>query len=520
MKKHILSLFILAQSLTAQTVQNIMVTDYQYPNEPSIIVNKANPQNIVVAENSTRYYVSNDGGYTWTQKNIDSNSGYCCDPSLNSDTQGNIYFFHLSYPPSNGSWIDRIVCQKSFDGGNTFPQDTYTGLNPPKKQDKQWAVIDPATGNIYVTWTQFDEYGTPAADKHSNIHFSKSTDGGQTWSNPVQLNAVSGDCIDSDNTVEGAVPAVGPNGEIYVSWAGPAGLVFDKSTDGGQTWLDNDILIDDINTNGGGWDYMIPGLSRCNGLPVTKCDLSNNGPYRGTIYVNWSDQRNGTNNTDIFLSKSTDGGNTWSPAVKVNDDNSGKHQFLTWMDIDQTTGYLYFVFYDRRNYNDEHTDVYMAISKDGGETFTNIKISTNSFVPNTSYFFGDYTNVSAYNGVIRPVWTHLDGSSQSLWTAIVTENDFVNAVKQESPLLEQSLYPVPAGDNLALKYKLKKTTQITVNLLDESGRLIKTLIDNETHKAGKNREVFQTKKLGIKSGVYYIQLISGDNIRILKMIKI
>ena len=276
MKKLILSIFILAQSLmTGQTVQNIMVTDYQYPNEPSIIVNKANTQNIVVAENSTRYYVSNDGGYTWTQKTISSNSGYCCDPSLNSDAQGNLYFFHLSYPASNGSWIDRIVCQKSFDNGNSFPQDTYTGLNPPKKQDKQWAVIDPATGNIYVTWTQFDQYGTSDASKFSNIHFSKSTDGGQTWTTPLQLNEVSGDCVDSDNTVEGAVPAVGVNGEIYVSWAGPAGLVFDKSTDGGQTWLTHDILIDDINSAGGGWDYMIPGLDRCNGLPVTKCDLSN-----------------------------------------------------------------------------------------------------------------------------------------------------------------------------------------------------------------------------------------------------
>ena len=226
------------------------------------------------------------------------------------------------------------------------------------------------------------------------------------------------------------------------------------------------------------------------------------------------------NNTDIFLSNSTDGGNTWSAPVKVNDDNSGKHQFLTWMDIDQTTGYLYFVFYDRRNYNDEHTDVYMAISKDGGETFSNIKISANSFVPDSTYFFGDYTNVSAHDGVIRPVWTYLDGSSQSLWTAIVTENDFPNAVKQESPILEQSLYPVPAKENFALKYKLKRASQITVNLLDESGRLIKTLIENESRKQGKNREVFDVKTLKIPQGIYYIQLISDAETSMLKMIKI
>lgn len=65
----------------------------------------------------------------------------------------------------------------------------------------------------------------------------------------------------------------------------------------------------------GGWDYVIPGLQRCNGLPVTACDLSN-GPNRGTIYANWSDQRNGTNDTDVWLSKSEDGGNNWKSDPK------------------------------------------------------------------------------------------------------------------------------------------------------------------------------------------------------------
>lgn len=115
----------------------------------------------------------------------------------------------------------------------------------------------------------------------------------------------------------------------------------------------------------GGWNIGIPGLDRANGLPITKCDLSG-GANHGTIYINWCDQRNGTGNTDVWLSKSTDGGNTCSPPAKVNDDNSNKHQFLTWMDIDQTKGNLYFVFYDRRAYSDNRTDVFIAISNDGG----------------------------------------------------------------------------------------------------------------------------------------------------------
>ncbi len=131
-------------------------------------------------------------------------------------------------------------------------------------------------------------------------------DAGQNWSNAITINQVPGDCIDSDNTVEGAVPAVGPNGEVYVSWSGLQGIVFDRSLDGGQTWLDNDIFV---SNQPGGWDISIPGLYRCNGMSVTVCDLSKS-PRRGTIYINWADQRNGSNDTDVWLTRSTDGGNT------------------------------------------------------------------------------------------------------------------------------------------------------------------------------------------------------------------
>jgi len=504
-------------SQTRTVFQNVVITNYHSPNEPSIIVNKNNTQNIIVAENSNSYYVSNDGGSTWTRRTINSNSGYCCDPSLNSDNQGNIYFFHLSHGGTSATWIDRIVCQKSTDEGLNFTQDTFTGYNPPKKQDKQWAVIDPVSHNIYVTWTQFDAYGSTSAADFSNIHFSKSTDGGLTWSAPIQINDLSGNCVDSDATVEGAVPAVGTNGEIYVSWVGPAGLVFDKSTDGGQTWLPNDIVINDM-LGSGGWDYDIPGIDRCNGLPITKCDLSNS-PYRGTIYVNWSDQRNGTDNTDIFLSKSTDGGTTWSAPIKVNDDSGHKHQFLTWMDIDQTTGYLYFVFYDRRNYNDNNTDVYMAVSTDGGQSFTNTRISDSPFIPDSSHFFGDYTNISAYNGVIRPVWTRLHISQQSLLTALISQNDLVSTKEIESPVVQASIYPVPVDKTLSIKYKLKTNSEVTINLIDNTGRLIDVLLENTFRSKGKNREVFDVKNLDLNKGIYFVQIQSEGLTRTIKFIK-
>ena len=68
------------------------------------------------------------------------------------------------------------------------------------------------------------------------------------------------------------------------------------------------------------------------------------------------------------------------------------------------------------------TDVYIAKSTDGGLTFQNERISESPFAPDENTFFGDYINIAAANGVIRPVWTRLDQSSLSIWTAIINEN--------------------------------------------------------------------------------------------------
>jgi hypothetical protein len=399
---------------------NIDVWNLNYINEPTICINPNNPNQIVGGANNNRFFYSDDGGITWGHGTLSSPWGVWGDPVVIVDTSDNFYFFHLSYPSSPGWWIDRMICQKSTDGGQSWSSGTYFGWGTyPQAQDKEWAVVDRANNNIYVAWTQFDDYGSGNAQDSSIILFAKSTDLGMTWSETVRLSQTAGDCIDSDNTVEGAVPAVGPNGEIYVAWAGPPGLMFDRSFDQGDTWYDADSIISDFP---GGWDYDIPGINRANGLPVTCCDLSG-GPYNGHIYVNWSDQRNGASDTDVWLIKSSDQGVTWTSPFRVNDDAPGKHQFFTWMTIDQVTGIIYIIFYDRRNYDDTRTDVFLAVSTDGGSTFENMRISQEPFIPNncpTGYnFFGDYTNISAHDNIIRPIWAICDNTTQGIRLAII-----------------------------------------------------------------------------------------------------
>jgi hypothetical protein len=484
--------------------QNILISNEGFPNEPSIMMDPQNPNVILAGANINRYYVSLDTGRTWTTNILQSPYGVWGDPAIAVDNQGHFYFFHLSNP-QDGHWIDRIVCQKTTDQGKTWNEGSYTGLNGTKAQDKQWFAFGPDGQTIYLTWTQFDNYGSSSPGDSSSIMFSKSVDAGETWSPALRINQVNGDCIDSDNTVEGAVPTIGPNGEIYVAWAGPEGIVFDRSLDQGETWLAEDIKVDPMPT---GWDYRISGINRSNGLPITICDLSN-GPHRGTIYINWSDQRNGANDTDVWLAKSEDGGTSWSNPVRVNNDGPGSQQFFTWMDIDQTTGYLYFVFYDRRDLTGDNTHVYLAVSQDGGNTFINRRISEEVFVPNDGVFFGDYTNITVHDGIVRPIWTRLHKGKLSIWTHLTTTEALITSSSNPGPIdsdIAFENYPNPSVDIVYVSFKLHERSIVNLSLLNSNGAVLKEIIPDQKRGYGKYVEEIHLNDLHITPGIYFIQL--------------
>jgi hypothetical protein len=151
-------------------------------------------------------------------------------------------------------------------------------------------------------------------------------------------------------------------------------------------------------------------------LPVTCCDISNS-PYRGNIYINFSDATNGDNDIDVFMVKSTDGGNSWSAPQRINQDPVGnkKQQFMSWMHVDPVTGAINIIWFDRRDYTDTQTDVYLARSTDGGSTFAEYKISETPFVPDKSIFFGDYINVMSYNNFSACIWQRMDSRVLSVW---------------------------------------------------------------------------------------------------------
>ena len=489
------------------TNRKVSSDDAYFPEEVSIAINPKNPLQISAGSNLNYFYSSSTSGKFWDTKVLTSSLGVWGDPCLVYDVNGNVYYAHLSNPV-DGNWIDRIVVQKSVDGGTTWNDGKGVGLNFPKKQDKEWLAVDHSNSefrnNIYISWTEFDQYDSDDPNDSTRIVFSYSKNEGESWSAPIKVSDKSGNCLDGDNTVEGAVPAVGPNGEVYVAWAGPLGIMFDRSFDGGKTF-GKDIFVSDMP---GGWDFNVPGIMRCNGLPITACDISKS-EYRGNVYVGWSDQRNGTNNTDIFFCRSRDKGETWDEVVRVNNDTTERHQFFTWMTVDSTSGNIYFVFYDRRNTTELATDVYIARSTDGGEIFQNYLVSESSFIPNVNIFFGDYTGIAAYKGVIKPIWMRLNENVLSIWTADITDAELdETSTSTEQNIVKNYLlfqnYPNPFNPTTIISYSIPERSYVTITIYDVLGKKVTELF-NGTKQAGVHEVEFVADN-NLSSGVYFYEI--------------
>jgi hypothetical protein len=386
--------------------------------EPSIAINPSDPQHVVAGSILNNFYESTDGGKNWSQQQIVSSFGVWGDPCLIIDTTGRVYYFHLS-DPEGTNWrsdqiLDRMVCQTKNGPGGSFSDGSFTEINS-KKHDKEWAAVQPRTGAIGLSWTQFDTYGTSDTTCKSTILYSESIDQGISWSPPVVITEQRGDCIDDDNTAEGAVPAFGIGNARYIGWALNGKIMFSRSLDAVH-WEETTVA-----TQHAGWTQSYAGFSRCNGMPVTVVDHCKQSPYYGRIYLCWGDQIEGLGG-EIFVSYSDNAGFNWSAPSSISPPGVTSDQFLPWLTVDPTSGYLYAVFYDRRNTTkDNETNTYLSISRDGGTTWSEQRINSEAFYPSDAVFMGDYNHISAHGGEVRPIWTELDNMKKSVWTYLYHE---------------------------------------------------------------------------------------------------
>ncbi len=388
---------------TAQNETSIVVS----PTDPLNVVGGWNDYNVVNTGQNTviGYGWTTDGGATWQSDRIAFSSlpanQSTGDPAFTADTQGNFYMGILAY---NGT-APGILVSKSVDGGATWLEPVSVDSGG----DKEFLTVDPANDHVYLVWENSTING-------QTIFFSKSTDLGASFSSRLAISS-------SGSTGNGAYPAVGPNGEIYVCWSNFSSRVyFDRSLDGGATWLSTDVIVDGSIVKPR--DPLAGGF-RNPMMPAIAVDRST-GPNRGRIYIVWPDQRFG--DPDVVISYSDDLGDTWSAPRRVNDDILGNNadQFFPWVTVDDNGG-VHVTFLDRREDPDGMLfAMYLATSTDGAVTFgPNIRVSDGNYGPSNFGFLGDYTGASAGSDLrIHPLWPDGRNGDEDVFSKSVDLADY------------------------------------------------------------------------------------------------
>ena len=381
--------------------------------ENSIAINPVNPNNIFISTNGRNVYnggqyvtthqtwfYTTDGGINWSGSEDNPNeilSGG--DPVALFDYNGHAFYVTLGNPSG-------ISVLKSTDGGATWGSTVNADPLNSTGDDKEHAVADISgtyPQNIYVAWTDFNA-------TNDAVVLTRSTDGGSYFGNS-RITIYSGSDMGQGTNI-----AIGPNGEVYVAFANytngnlpESGIRFTKSTDGGSSFSTANVAftISGIRTS----TYVVAAFNNTgvNSFPSMEVDRSN-GSRRGWIYIVYADRNTG--DADIYLRRSTNGGTNWSNAIRVNSDqvSNGKQQWFPSIDVDQVTGKIYVSYYnmDSTGYL---TSRYVAVSENGGDTFVCRRISDVRFTPvalGSGYrdgYMGDYYETAVYNSRLYATWS-------------------------------------------------------------------------------------------------------------------
>ncbi|HEX3620694.1 MAG TPA: sialidase family protein [Acidimicrobiales bacterium] len=404
-------------------------------NSPTIARNPKNGSNLVTAYRMDRpgysafLSYSDNGGDSWEQTVLPlapdvptcaaSPQGEPCPfgPDVAFGPDGTLYVLYVALR-GTGNDPGSLWLSTSTDGGRT--------LALPAKVAGELAfqprlAVDPK-GPVYITWLQgFGTGNLSFTDPPPYVVAVRSDDKGRTFSPQVRV---------SDPArvrIGGASPVVDAKGRLHVVYMDykdnrrdfsgltgppaelPFGLVFTTSTDGGKTFGKN-VEIESNMTVLRRFLIYLPEFPQIAAGPGDN------------LYVTWGDGRSG--DLDVLMRRSTDGGATWTDAVRVNDNpaKDGTAQFLPKVDV-ASDGRVNVLFLDGRNDPAKKIllDAYLATSTDGGKSFKNVRVSSQSFDSTvgptfgTEYGtdFGTKLGLTSAGGKVYAAWTDTRLGSQA-----------------------------------------------------------------------------------------------------------
>ncbi|HXS96762.1 MAG TPA: sialidase family protein [Candidatus Limnocylindrales bacterium] len=377
------------------------------PVEPYVAVDPKNPLHLVGAwqqdrwsnggSNGSASAVSFDGGITWSpslakfSKCAGGVYDRASDPWVSIAADGTVHQVALGL---NGAGRQTaIVVSRSFDGGLTWTDPFTVHFDPAGGDDKEAIVADPNDPRyVYLVW---DRPGT-AGNNRIVTMFSRSADGGATWSTPA-ITYDPGNAAFATYHEIGVLPA-GRLVDVFELTYNPASghtpgtwVAASRSDDHGATW-DAPTIIAADNSIGTVNAKTQAALRTGSGLSHVAVDSST-----GAIYVVWADARfSGGAREGVALSRSTDGGVTWSEPAQVNR-APGVQAFTPA--VAAANGRLAVSYFDFREDVDDPAvllaNAWRVFSTDAGTTWTEAALAgpfdmQKAPAATNQHFLGDY----------------------------------------------------------------------------------------------------------------------------------
>jgi hypothetical protein len=456
--------------VSAPAFTNVNVTNNSSnQNSPMVAINPLNHQKLVCGYNDLRSGVwklgwswSDDGGSTWTYGGtFNPLSGYnrCADPNVAFDNTGTAYFAGTDYNYDSVSGRGKdgsVFLAKSNDGGHTFTVFrkiiiTGSGYNPDLDFTKMY--INQANNNIYLAWTRrMNAWGVTGTEA-TTIWFTRSTNGGTTFSSPIQVSTFS-PATGSSRSHGVQIAAVGS--KVYVSWH-----TVEAGTLGQPSWVPPKIYIA-ASTDGGvtfGTNYLV--AVKQNSLPNRFISMGTD-PSSGKIYIVYADRPTYPGDYDAYVATSTAAAGPWT-IKRVNDDPVGNGFWQFWPSLGVApNGRVDVIWYDERD-ADNLYGVYYSASNDGGSTWqTNIKLTNAVFPwPDTSlYWDGDFITVASVNEKAQATWGDYRYGSGNLEVYTVG----IPITTKTDTKIDFTFQPNPAkpGQTVTLSGTLKDVNNIPV----------------------------------------------------------
>jgi len=291
------------------------------------------------------------------------------------------------------------------------------------------AASSPNFGNVYVCYSRFNGQ---QPDGPIKIAFSRSTDGGQSFSSPKTISTAAK--IPTQDGRQGCSVATDSQGNVYVVWedAVQKASVFKlaRSTDGGRSFSTPQVVahVSDVGVFDGVRSFSFDGIAGARTSSFPSLSIANGAPSGAhapnTIALGWSDGADGLNHEHALVELSADGGRTWSAPQAV--ERSGDRPDFAFLGISPNGSDLYVVydgFGDPFRQNTTHSRRFVGVLRRAHVSGTSLSglttldrgaagdaraSSANSLVDE---FIGDYNSVDATNsGAVAVFNDARDGS--------------------------------------------------------------------------------------------------------------